>query len=226
MPLPRLHLDPWPGGDPSVEIFVGDAPVLWLGGDGADEAEAWLAPLRRELEGERRLFAAAPRFLATPTEPPGNPWAWRPHEASPLRWDDEGCDRLEDLPGRPERFGGLVLAGALTLRDDFSVRALLIQIAPLLAEDAPFLAVERNGRYVGAVMRSFRAETTVRSVEELRRLLEVSGLGLEGAFGVPGSGRGLLRRASADAGARWLAIRGRRALREGKLPTGRARWTP
>jgi len=203
--------------------------VLWLAGDDAEEAHGWLAGLRAELAAAERLFLASPRFLPTPKEPPGNPWAWRPHDASPLRWDDAGCERLEELPGRPERFGGLVLAGALTARDDFSVRALLIQIAPVLAEDAPFLAVERNGRYVGAVVRSLRGTGTVRSVEELRRLLEVSGLGLEGAFALPGDGgaaRGLLRRASSDAGARWMAIRGRRALREGKLPTGRARWTP
>ena len=231
MPLPRLSLQPWGSSPPAADAFEGAAPVLWLSGDEPSEADAWLEGLRGGLEAAGRLWLARPRFVPTPEQPPGNPWAWRPHEASPVRWDAAGCDRLEDLPGRPDRFDGLVLASALTARDDFSARALLIQITPLLAADAPFLAVERNGRSLGAVVRSFRGDgPTVRSVEELRRLLEVSGLGLEGAFAVPdrgGSvGRRLARRVSSDNGARWVAIRGRRALREGKLPPGRARWTP
>jgi hypothetical protein len=199
--------------------------VLWIG---RPDAPDWLDPLHASLTAEGRLWAVEPRFVATSTEPPGNPWAWRPHEASPVRWDDAGCDRLEDLPGRPERFDGFVSAGALNCLGDHAARALLIQISPLLSTDAPFLAVELNGRYLGAVVRSFKGEGTVRSVEELRRLLEVSGFGLEGAFGVPGAqgARSLLGRASVDAGAQWMAIRGRRALREGKLPSGRARWTP
>jgi hypothetical protein len=206
--------------------------VIWIKGDDSDAAEGWLAGLRGSLQSAGRLWVAEPRFIAAPTEPPGNPWAWRPHDQSPLRWDAAGCERLDELPGRPERFGGLVLAGALTPRNDFTVRALLIQIVPLLEEDAPFIAVERNGRYAGAVVRSLRGTDgpTVRSVEELRRLLEVSGLGLEAVFAMPERGGGvarrLVRRASSEAGARWMVVCGRRALREGKLPTGRARWAP
>ena len=229
MPLPRLALAPWPGPAPAADSFLSDGPVLWLVGAGAAPAEDWLADLRRELDLAGRLWTAAPRFVASDFQPPGNPWAWRPHEQSPIRWDAAGCDRLEHLPGRPRRFGGFVSAGALTSLDDHALRALLIQVAPLLETEGPFVAVERNGRYLGAVVRALRGEGQVRSAEELRRLLEVGGLGLEGVYGVPetaGAARGLLRRASPDSGSRWMAIRGRRALREGKLPTGRARWKP
>jgi len=217
MPLPRLHLEPWTGAPPSARELPGTGAVLWLG----RTDHPFTAGLFAEL-GDR---AWSPRLrpVAVAGPPPGrNPWAHRQDRQQPLRWGPG--DGLEGAPvldaGDRGGLDGLVLVGICAGLTDQQLRALLRQITPLLRSEAPWLLVEPNGRSLKRIARSLRTpdaergegNTTVRSVEELRRLLETNGLGLEGAWAAPGSRRQRLARAvlGADVTADQLVVRGRR----------------
>ncbi len=163
--------------------------------------------------------------IAVPGPPKtGNPFSFRPDRQAPLRWGDPALDRrtLGELPGAPERFGGLVLVDVIGALASQPARTLLAQLAERLEVGAPWLLLDRNGRYLPEVARHLRraedergeGRGTVRTAEELRRLLEPVGLGLEAAHALSTGGRGrrLLRRAvGGDGGAPWLVLRGRRA---------------
>lgn len=214
-----MKLIPWTGGPPEDAGFVGDGPVLWLGPSGR---AGWLEGLRTAL-GDR-VWAPAMSVVSVPRlEVDRNPWAFRPDDHPPLRWGDPAADvrTLADVAGRPDHLGGVVLDGALDGLGAQAARALLSQVAELLPSGAGWLLVERNGRFLPEVVRNVRrpdsergeGRSTVRTAEEIRRLVEVAGLGIVDAWGVPPEGRrGRLAVAVAgDVGAAWVMLRGRRA---------------
>lgn len=222
MPLPRLPLQPWTEGAPTAP--PGDGAVLWLEPRPPPPAVAsFVAPLRDAL-GPRRW---SPQLRTVPLAgpPPGrNPWAHRQDRQQPLRWGpgdgDEGAVELADVVEERAPLDGLVLVGACVGRTDQELRTLLRQVVPLLRPEAPWLAIEPNGRALQQIARNLAtADTergegrgTVRSVEELRRLLETGGLGLAGAWALPaGRRRDRLARSllGADATAEWMIVRGR-----------------
>ena len=75
-------------------------------------------------------------------------------------WNEDGCDRLEHLPDAPEGFGALVWA--VCWAEGGPRRSRCLSRSPRLALDAPFVCVEPNGRYAGAVVRSMRETSAVR----------------------------------------------------------------
>jgi len=190
--------------------------VLWLG-----PTTGWAAPLAAAL-GDRRLTLTA-TAVATPGPEPGrNPWAHRPDRHAALRWGALADDRrtLDEVPDLPAQFAGLVFVDVLGALPSASLRALLSQSAARLPAGAPWLVVDRNGRYLRAVLANLRADEagrgeargTWRTAEELRRFLEVEGLGIESAEALA-SGRGRLagRVLGAGSTAARLVLRGRKA---------------
>jgi hypothetical protein len=214
----RLPLSPWSGPCPSASYFFAEGAVLWLGNS---RGQTWLSPLREELEVAGRLWA--PTVTTQPVPRPGsgsNPWAFRPDDYAPLRWGvpDEDTRDVAELPGRPRALSGLVVDGLLGGLGSQPARTLLGQVAGLLASDAPWLLFDRNGGSATEIVRNFRrsedergeGRSTARNAQELRRLLEVAGLGVTAAWGVaPRPGRRL--RGLVPAGAAWpfLFIEGR-----------------
>ncbi len=156
--------------------------------------------------------------------PPGrSPWAHRQDKQEPLRWGegdgDEGAADLAALVEDRAPLDGLVLVGACVGRTDQQLRTLLRQLVPLLRSQAPWLLVEPNGRALHRIVRSLRAADglrgegrgTVRSIEELRRLLETGGLALAGAWAMPPRRRrdALAGRVfGQDLAADWMVARG------------------
>lgn len=215
----RLDLKPWKGAPPSAERFAGELPVLWLGDPGCG---AWLQPLREELVRRGRLWAPALTSVAVPgADSVANPWAFRPDTHAPLRWGEPGRDirDISGAPGAPEALAGVVFDGVLGGLSSQPARTLLAQVSGLLPDDAAWLALDRNGRYLGQVVRSLRQSDdergegrgTSRSAQEFRRLLEVAGLGISGAWGLKQGSGGRLRAAvPGDAGWPLLMLEGRR----------------
>lgn len=194
--------------------FPGAGPVAWLG-----EAPG-LRTLRRALES--RLWTATPVPVPVPGPPAGtNPFSHRPDRHAALRWGDPAADlRTLDEFGAPAQFDGLVLADTLGALPSQAARTLLTQLAGRLPAGAPWLLVDRNGRFAPEVLANLRrpesergeGRGTVRTVEELRRLLEPAGFGIEGARGLSGGRRARLlqRTLGPDATSMWLVVEGRR----------------
>lgn len=224
MPMPRLPLRSWTGGSLSAHDLPGDGSVLWLDGPDSERVAPFVGPLRRALGP--RLWSPAVRTVPLPGPPPGrNPWAHRQDRQAPLRWGDgdgdEGSTELAPLRLERGELDGLVLVGACVGRTDQEVRTLLRQVVALLRSEAPWILVEPNGRALHRIARSFRATDsqrgegrgTVRSIEELRRLLETGGLGLAGAWAVPPRRRRdafVHRLLGRDSAADWMFARGTR----------------
>jgi len=222
MTSPKLTLPLWSGAAPNLEAFPGDGPVLWVG---SGACSGWLDGLRGELDQAGRLFAPALTAVQVPrARLDSRPWAFRPDDHASLRWGDPAADvrEIARVPGCPESFGGLVLEHSLGSLASHPARALMSQAAERLAPDSPWLLVDRNGRYLPQVVRSLRqpesergeGRGTWRTAEELRRLVEVVGLGITGSFSLPEVGkRGRLARLAlgGTGGAAWLALLGRRA---------------
>jgi len=199
--------------------------VLWLRSAGT---RGWLEPLREELERLGRLWE--PRFSVRPVpraDARGNPWAHRPDRNVPLRWGavEQDVRDLGDIDGRPLEFAGLVIDGVLNGLGNQASRVLLSQAAALLPEDTPWLLCEPNGGGLMEVIRNLgRAEArrgegqgTVRTVGELRRLLESAGLGITDAWGLGGGdGRARRIRLPGDAGWARLFLEGRRVVAVGE----------
>jgi len=210
MPLPRLKLEPWTSRPPGPDSLRTDASVLWLGGG------PWLRPLRDEL-GPR---AWAPELSLVPVPGPGvrDAFTFKPDAHPPLRWGRAEADvrTLARIQGRPEALGAVVFDEIFAGLGQQGARTLLTQVAEVVPEGAVWLLVERNGRYLPEVWRHLRRSDAdrressgmVRSAEELRRLLEVAGCGIEQAFGIPG-GR-LRARLPSEGGHARLLLRGRR----------------
>ena len=216
----RLRIEPWRGPPPDAARFA-EGPVLHLGGGGNDD---WLAPLRADLEAAGRLFSPALSTLAGPgPDPDRNPWAFRPDDFAPLRWGDPAEDvrELGALSGSPETLHGVVVDSVLQGLAAQPARMLLKQVGERLVCGAPWILLERNGASLPEVARSLRrspgergeGRSTLRSASELRRLVEVVGLGIEAVHGLgpPGIAGRVLRRAGAGAAAPWLLFVGRRA---------------
>jgi hypothetical protein len=214
-----LPLRPWVGAKPSGEYFSTEAPVLWLGGANVPN---WLQDLQRELTQAGRLWCPA---LSTHRVPgagsQGNPWAFRPDDYAPLRWGppEEDIRDLMDVRDRPESISGLVLDGLLDGLGGQETRTLLTQAAALMGSGTPWLLLARNGGSVGEVAKNLRrADTdrgegkeTVRSAQEIRRFVEVAGLGVSAAWGLSSGRRRSLRRLL-PGGSGWplLLLEGRR----------------
>jgi hypothetical protein len=196
--------------------------VLWIG---RGAAHPWLAPLRATLREAGRIWAPELQVLSVPTAASArNPWTFKPDQRAPLRWSMGGveCTDLAELRPADASADGLVLDGVLAGLGAQAARTMLQQCAALLAPDAPWLLLEPNGRFLPAVVANLRrpeaergeGRGTLRAVEELRRLLEPAGLGLERACALP-AGRGRLARAARgllgrDLAAPWLVVLGRR----------------
>ncbi len=224
MPLPRLPLRPWTGGALDARDLPGEGTVLWLEGASTEDVAPFVASLRSGLGA--RVWTPPVRTVPLPGPPPGrNPWAHRQDRQAPLRWGagdgDEGSAELGTLLADRGELDGLVLVGACAGRTDQQLRTLLRQVVALLKSEAPWILVEPNGRALHRIVRSFRAtdaergegKATVRSIEELRRLLETGGLGLAGAWAVPPRRRreALAQRVlGRDHAADWMLARGRR----------------
>ena len=215
MPLPTLKLQPWTGGPPPAAALPAEGAVLWLerlsdggavrrGGPGAREIPAdgrradglaWLDPLAAGL-GSDRLWSPPLSVVPVPGPEPRNAFTFDPDAHPPLRWGRVQADvrDLADLPDRPRPVVAVVFEGVFEGLGQQAARTLLAQARAVLPEDAPWLLVERNGRALGEVVRHLRrpdadrgeAAGTVRSPEELRRLLEVAGFGITGAHGLGG----------------------------------------
>jgi hypothetical protein len=200
--LPSLPLQSWsaPRGFGGVERA---GSVLWIG-----ETPGPL-PALRELLGDRVVDAPF-RVVGTMPAPPGrNPWAYT--AATPVRWGDALALEL------PRPVDGLVLAGALAGLSDRAARDVLREAASALPEGRPWLLVEADGGSLWGALRSMRgrrgAGELPRAGHELRRLVEVAGLGIREAFRVSAGPR--LRRAAAvlrggDPDLPWLMLRGER----------------
>ncbi len=222
MTSPKLTLPLWSGAAPGLDGFPGDDPVLWVG---AGARAGWLDGLRGELQRAGRLFAPALTDVQVPrARLDTRPWAFRPDDHASLRWGDPGADvrEISRVPGCPEAFGGLVLEDFLGSLASHPARALMSQAVERLAPGSPWLLVDRNGRYLPQVVRSLRqpdsergeGKGTWRTAEELRRLVEVVGLGITGSFSLSEVGkRGRLARLAlgGTGGAAWLVLVGRRA---------------
>jgi len=210
---------------PTAGEFPQPGSVLWLRLSGT---EGWLDPLRMALEAEGRLWT--PRFQIRPVGAAtdrGNPWAHRPDDYAPLRWGhlEDDTRTLREAPGRPDDLVGLVIDGILEGLGSQPARTLLRQAAGLLPEDAPWLLCERNGASVFEVVRNLRRDEgqrgegrgTVRTAQELRRLLESAGLGVGQAWGLAPSGGARLR-GRVPGGAGWprLFLEGRRVVPVGE----------
>ena len=102
-------------------------------------------------------------------------------------------------------------------------RNALRQASDRLPSDAPFVLVERNGSYLPHVLRSLQSGHGKqkeggglwRSAQELRRHLELSGLGLEEVRGLAQGARlgplgGMVARRLPGPGAPWLVVVGRK----------------
>lgn len=224
MPLPRLPLRRWSGGPLAAGDLPGSGAVLWLDGPDSEEVAPFVAPLRRALGA--RVWSPAVRTVPLAGPSPGrSPWAHRQDRQAPLRWGagdgDEGAIDIETLLGERGPLDGLVLVAACAGRTDQQLRTLLRQVVALLRSEAPWILVEPNGRAWFRIVRSLRASEgqrgegrgTVRSIEELRRLLETGGLGLEGAWAVPPRRRRdavVGRLLGQDVAAGWMLARGAR----------------
>ncbi len=214
MSLPRLPLAASNAPLPDAGWFAAPGRVLWLG-----EAAA-LGPLRDGLGA--RLWSAPVIPVDVPGPPPGtNPFSHRPDRHAPLRWGRPGDDlRTLDEAGAPARFDGVVFADVLGALPAQAARTLLTQVAARLVPGARWLLLDRNGRYVPEVLRHLRrpdaqrgeGRGTVRSVEELRRLLEPAGFGIAQArsFALRRRDRALQRAFGADAASKWLVVTGER----------------
>lgn len=195
--------------------------MLWLRSPGT---RSWLEPLRVDLEAVDRLWE--PRFEVHPVpraDARGNPWAHRPDRSAPLRWGEVEQDvrELSEMDGRPPEIAGLVIDGVLQGLGNQASRVLLGQAAALLPEDAPWLLCEPNGAALVEVVRNLRRDDTgrgegrgtVRTVRELRRLIESAGLGITEAWGLtPTDGRALRLRLPGNAGWPRLFLEGRRVV--------------
>ena len=217
----QLDLVPWKGESPRSDRFPAAGKVLFVSASGDGP---WLAPLRASLEGEGRLWAPELTTVAVPgADSVANPWAFRPDLHAPLRWGDPARDirGLGDLADAPSEVSGVVFDRILGSLDGQCARTLLAQVAELMTPEAPWLALDRNGRYLGQVIRSLRQSDEERgegkgtwlSAQEYRRLLEVAGFGISAAWGLTEStGMGKRLRASMPGatGWPWLVLEGRR----------------
>ena len=210
---------------PTLGQFRGDGAVLWLRSPGTC---SWLEPLRLQLDAAGRLWE--PGFEVRPVPRAGargNPWSHRPDRNAPLRWGllEQDVRELAEVDGRPQQLAGLVIDGVLQGLGNQESRALLGQAARLLLEDAPWLLCEPNGGGLAEVVRNLRRDDnrrgegrgTVRTVRELRRLLESAGLGITEAWGL-GSGDGRARRLRLPGSVGWsrLFLEGRRVVAVGE----------
>jgi hypothetical protein len=215
MSLPRLPLSP-PAPPPTAAYFRGTSPILWVG------APDLLSALHRDLGLQDRIWTLPVSPVAVPGPPPGtNPFSHRPDRQAPLRWGTPSDDvRTLGEAGAPDLFGGAVFAGALGPLGGQAARTLLTQAAEHLPSGAPWLVIDRNGRYAPEVVRNLRrpdsergeGKGTVRTVEELRRLLEPAGFGISSAHALGGRRRDrLLQRAfGSDAASMWFVLTGER----------------
>lgn len=216
MPLPRLPLEASADPLPASSWFAGEGPVLWLG------EVAPLASLRADLCRAGRLWTDALHAVPVPGPRPGsNPFSHRPDRHAPIRWGATRHDRRTlDEASAPPWLDGVVLADLLGGLPAQAARTLLTQIAERLPSGAPWLLVDRNGRYLPEVVRNLRradehrgeGRGTVRTVEELRRLLEPAGFGIVRARSLRlGLRDRVLQRAlGPDGGAEWLVVTGQR----------------
>jgi len=151
----------------------------------------------------------------------GNPWSHRPDDYAPLRWGlpEEDIRELAGVADRPSSLAGVVVDGLLDGLGSQETRTLLGQVAGVLGADRPWLLCERNGASVREVVRNLRrsdaergeGRETVRTSQELRRFLEVAGLGVSGAWGVSSErGRSLRRLVPGGGGWPLLVLEGRR----------------
>ena len=216
MPLPRLPLETSSEPLPRAAWFAGQGPVLWLG-----DLEP-LAALRAELSAAGRIWTHAVSAVPVPGPPPNtNPFSHRPDRHAPLRWGPPRDDRRTlDEAGAPPSFDGAVLADTLGGLAAQAARTLLAQVAERLPSGARWLLLDRNGRYLPEVLRNLRRPAeqrgegrgTVRTVEELRRLLEPAGFGIAQARSLSPRrrDRALQGALGADVCSRWLLVTGER----------------
>ena len=223
MSLPRLPLRPLGSSSELLGHLPVEGPVLWL--EGEEPAPDDVLPVVKQLRGALRERALTPALRAVPVTGPSpgrNPWAHRQDRQRPLRWGPglglEGEEQLSAL-GLPP-LAGVVFVGRCAGLADQPLRALLRQLAPAVLPDAPLLALEPNGRALARVLGVFgrdpggEGDGTMRTAEELRRLLETGGFGVEAATGLGRVGR-RRRLLGQDLGAPWLALRAR-AIRGGE----------
>ncbi len=216
MSLPRLPLESSADPLPTAAWLPGRGPVLWLGEPGP------LSALHRDLQAAGRIWTAEVSAVPVPGPPPGtNPFSHRPDRHAALRWGPPSQDRrsLQEV-GAPACFDGLVLVDCLGPLPAQAARTLLVQAAAHLPVGAPWMLLDRNGRYGPEVLRNLRrpdeergeGKGTVRTVEELRRLLEPAGFGVARARALAPRRRDrLLQRAlGADVASEWLLVRGER----------------
>jgi len=221
----RLPLSSWAGPCPADSYFSVEGSVLWLT---KSDGPTWLSPLRDGLGAAGRLWA--PAVTAQPVPGPAsrsNPWAFRPDDYAPLRWGvpEEDIRDISQLPRQPQAVAGLVVDGLLGGLSSQPARTLLKQVALLLPRDAPWLLFDRNGGSAVEIARNFRrsdeergeGKSTARSAQELRRLLEVAGLGVTAAWGVA-TRPGRRFRSLVPGGAAWpfLFIEGRGVRTQGE----------
>lgn len=210
MPLPRLKLKRWTSGPPGPDSLRTDDDVLWLGGG------AFLRPLRDALGS--RAWAPELSVVKVPGPTTRDAFTFKPDAHPPLRWGRVQADvrSLARVADKPPTLGAVVFDTIFAGLGQQGARTLLTQVAEVVPEGGCWLLLERNGRYLPEIVRHFRrddaerseAAGTVRSGEELRRLLEVAGFGIEDAWGIPG-GR-LRARLPSDGGHAWVLLRGRR----------------
>ena len=221
----RLPLRAWKGPAPDTSHFSSSGAVLWLSGA---FPSPWLELLRAELDDQGRLWAPAFRQQDIPKASGAkNPWSFKPDDYSPLRWlEGDSADSrtlpvrgLRELETRPASLAGLVLDSVLSGLGAQATRVMLKQAAELLSPGAEWLLVDANGGSLGESLRQLQrgperrgeGRETVRSAQELRRLLEVSGLGISSAAGLAQGRAARLRKyAPAGVGFSQLVLSGRR----------------
>ena len=221
----RLPLRAWKGPAPDTSHFSSSGAVLWLSGGGPSP---WLQCLREALDDEGRLWAPAFRQQDIPKASGAkNPWTFKPDDYSPLRWLEGNAAEtgplsvreLSELGTRPASLSGLVLDSVLSGLGAQATRVMLAQATELLPPGAEWLLVDANGGSLGETLRQLQrgperrgeGRETVRSAQELRRLLEVSGLGISMAAGLAqGRAAGLRKFAPAGVGFSQLVLSGRR----------------
>ncbi|HCP48498.1 MAG TPA: hypothetical protein DIU15_20845 [Deltaproteobacteria bacterium] len=226
MTRPELPLAVWCGPCPEADYFGGTGPVLWLSsGPGA----SWLSPLKESLQEQRRLWQPKCSIVAVSDPLPGrSPWAWRPDQELPTRWsgDDseaarEGLEhRLGDVRGCPTRLVGAVLDGVLESLGSHAARVVCEQAAEVLPEDCPYLLLEPNGGSLRQILGGYRSRAgsvgarqgNVRTATELRRTLELAGLGISAVSLLPSEGRlgRIGQRLVGSAASPQLVVQGRR----------------